>query len=156
MRDKRFVAAHRGGQLSKENHRLLIAWAYTCVTHVLQLLEQSEMDDRLSNALKSAKAWEQDKISVGEARNSSLEAIAVANESSNPVPISVARSIGHAVATAHMADHSLRAADYALKAVKLSGKSEETERKWQDKQLPPDIKDLVLSARYEKPDTKNV
>jgi hypothetical protein len=156
MRDKRFVAAHRGGQLSKENHRLLIAWAYTCVTHVLQLLEQSEMDDRLSNALKSAKAWEQDKISVGEARNSSLEAIAVANESSNPVPISVARSIGHAVATAHMADHSLRAADYALKAVKLSGKSVETERRWQDKQLPPDIKDLVLSARHEKPYNKNV
>jgi hypothetical protein len=155
MRDKHFVAAHRGGQLSKEHHRLLIAWAHACVTHVLPLLEKSEIDDRLSNALKSAKAWEQDKISVGEARNSSLEAIAVANESSNPVSIAVARSIGHAVATAHMADHSLRAADYALRAVKLSGKSVETERKWQDKQLPLDIKDLVLSARHEKPDNKN-
>jgi hypothetical protein len=37
-----------------------------------------------------------------------------------------------------------------LKAVKLSGKSVDPEQKWQDKQLPPDIKDLVLSARYEK------
>lgn len=155
MRDKRFVAAHRGGQLSKEHHRLLIAWAYACVTHVLPLLEKSELDDRLRYALISAKAWEQDKISVGEARNSSLEAIAVANEKSDPVSIAVARSIGHAVATAHMADHSLRAAEYALKAVKLSGKSVEMERKWQDEQLPPDIKDIVLLARQEKPDKKN-
>jgi hypothetical protein len=149
MRDRRFVAAHRGGQLSKEHQRLLINWAYACVTHVLPLLGKSKIDDRLRNALKSAKAWEHDKLSVGEARNSSLEAIAVANESSNPVLIAIARSIGHTVATAHMADHSLRAADYALKAVKLSGKSTDTEQKWQDKQLPPDIKDLVLSARYE-------
>ena len=54
-----------------------------------------------------------------------------------------------------MADHSLRAAEYALKAVKLSGKSVETEQKWQDKQLLSDIKDLVLSARHEKTDKKN-
>ncbi len=155
MRDKHFVAVHRGGQLSKEHQRLLIAWAYTCATHVLALLEQSEIDNRLSKALKSAVAWEQDKISVGEARNSSLEAIAVANESSNPVSIAVARSIGHVVATAHMADHSLRAADYALKAVKLSGKSVETERQWQDEQLPPGIKALVLSARPEKADKQD-
>lgn len=155
MRDKRFIAAHRDGQLSKEQHRLLITWAHACVTHVLPCLGQSKIDDRLTNALKSAVAWEQDKISVGEARNASLEAITVANESSNPVSIAVARSIGHTVATAHMADHSLRAADYALKAVKLSGQSSEIERKWQDEQLPPSIRDLVLSARHEKPDKKS-
>ena len=33
--------------------------------------------------------------------------------------IAVARAIGHTVATAHMADHSLGAALYALKAVKI-------------------------------------
>jgi hypothetical protein len=37
--------------------------------------------------------------------------------------IAVARSVGHAVATAHIADHSLGAAWYALKAVKSAGKS---------------------------------
>jgi hypothetical protein len=47
------------------------------------------------------------------------KAIAVANESSsNAVSVALARAVGHAVATAHMADHSLRAADYALKAIK--------------------------------------
>jgi biotin carboxylase len=154
MRDKRFVAVHRGGLLSKEHHRLLINWAHICATHLFSHFGQS-IDERLNNALKSAKAWEQGEISVGEARNASLEAIAVANENSNPVSIAVARSVGHAVATAHMADHSVRAADYALKAIKISGQSVEAERKWQDEQLPLDIKDLVLSARHEIPDKKN-
>jgi len=37
--------------------------------------------------------------------------------------------VGHAVATAHMADQSLIAAQYALKAVRYNGKSEEAEKK---------------------------
>jgi hypothetical protein len=49
-----------------------------------------------------------------------------------------------------MADHSLGAAWYALKAVSDAGKSVDTERKWQDNQLPPEIKDLVLTARQNK------
>jgi hypothetical protein len=75
-----------------------------------------------------------------------LGAIALANESLNPVSTAVARAVGHAVATAHMADHSLGAAVYALKAVKIAGKSVEADRKWQKKQLPPEILDLVQSA----------
>ena len=72
---------------------------------------------------------------------------ALAKESSNPTAIAVARSVGHAVATAHAADHSLGAALYALKAVKSAGKSIEAERDWQDKQLPIEIKDLILTAK---------
>jgi hypothetical protein len=37
---------------------------------------------------------------------------------SNPIAIAVASSVGHALATAHMADHSLGAAPDALKAVR--------------------------------------
>lgn len=36
--------------------------------------------------------------------------------------------MGHVVTTAHMADHSIGAAEYALKAVKQSGKSTEEEK----------------------------
>jgi hypothetical protein len=46
-----------------------------------------------------------------------------------------------------MADHSLGSAWYALKAVKMAGKSVDEERKWQDEQLPPEIRELVLTAR---------
>ena len=62
----------------------------------------------------------------------------------------MARSVGHAVATAHMADHSLGAAWYALKAVKYAGKSIDKEKKWQNDQLPSEIMELVLSARKNK------
>ena len=149
MRDKQFVAVHRGGPLTKERHHQLIRWARECSEHVLTLIDQ-DIDHRLIHALNVAKKWEREKVTVGEARKASLGAIAVANEISNPIVIAIARSIGHTVATAHMADHSIGAAEYALKAVKLSGKSIEIERKWQDEKLPTEISELILTAREKK------
>ena len=146
MRDKRFKAEHRGGLLTKEQHKQLILWACKCVENILPLFAML-IDKRLTNAIKIAKDWTKDISSVGDARNASLDAIAVANDLHDPINIAVARSVGHAVATAHMADHSLRAAEYALKAVKLTDKSIDNEKKWQDKNLSPDIVDLVLSTR---------
>jgi hypothetical protein len=52
-----------------------------------------------------------------------------------------------------MADHSVGAALYALKAVKHAGKSVEEEREWQNKQLqqlPSAIVDLVVSTMMKK------
>jgi len=49
-----------------------------------------------------------------------------------------------------MADHSIGAALYALKAVKNAGKSIDAERKWQNEQLPSEIMELVLTARRKK------
>jgi hypothetical protein len=130
MRDRRFIAIHRGGLLSKERHSLLISWAYACATRVLPTFRQPKIDERLNEALRVAKAWERGAISVGDARKASMAAIAVASENSKPASTAVARAVGHAVATAHMADHSLRAADYALKAIKISERSVDVERKW--------------------------
>ena len=149
MRDERFIAEHRGGPLKKEQHYQLIKWACDCSENVLYLFGE-KIDGRLKNALDVAHAWEKGNVSVGDARNASLGAIAVARESSDQTAILVARSVGHAVATAHMADHSLGAAWYALKAVKNSGKSVDAERKWQNEQLPSEIRELVLTAREAK------
>ena len=146
MRDKRFVAEHRGGPLKKEQHYQLIKWACNCAEHVLHLFGEN-IDERLKNALHVAKEWKQGNASVGNARKAAVDAHVVAREASNPTAIAVARSIGQAVATAHMADHSLGAAWYALKAVKNAGKSIDAERKWQDEKLPSEIKDIVLTAR---------
>jgi len=146
MRDKRFIAEHRGGPLKKEQHYQLMQWACDCAEHVLPLFGE-RIDERLINALNVAKEWKQGHASVGDARKASVDAHAVARESSNPTAIAVARSVGHAVATAHMADHSLGPAWYALKAVKSAGKSIDAERQWQDEQLPSEIKELVLTAR---------
>ena len=149
MRDKRFVAVHRGGPLTKERHQQLIRWAKECSEHVLSLIDK-DIDHRLIYALNIATEWEKEKTTVAEARKASLGAIAVANETSNEIVTAVARSIGHTVATAHMADHSIGAAEYALKAVKLSGKSIQIERKWQNEKLPPEISELILTAREKK------
>ena len=149
MRDKRFVAKHRGGPLKKDQHYQLIQWACDCAEHVVPLFGE-KMDERLTSALIVAYKWKTANASTGDARKASVDAHTVARECSNPTGIAVARSVGHAVATAHMADHSLGAAWYALKAVKSAGKSIDEERKWQDERLPSEIKQLVLSARSNK------
>ena len=59
-----------------------------------------------------------------------------------------ARAAGHAVATAHMADHELGGAFYALRALaaEYPGDAErvEAERRWQLGVLPAGIRDLVV------------
>ncbi len=149
MRDKRFIAEHRGGLLKKEQHYQLIQWACDCAEHVLYLLGEN-IDERLKNALHVAKEWKQGNASVSNARKAAVDAHAVARNAPNPMAIAVARSVGHAVSTAHMADHSLGAAWYALKAVKNTDKSIDGERKWQDEDLPSKIKEIVLTARKNK------
>ena len=149
MRDKRFVAVHRGGPLKKEQHIQLILWSCLCAEHVLPLFGE-KIDERLLHALYIAKEWAKGKATVGDARKASVESHAAAREQSSPVSIAIARCVGHAVATAHMADHSLGGALYALKALKYAGKSIEAERKWQNDQLPPEIKKLVLTSRMQK------
>lgn len=146
MRDKRFITEHRGGPLTKKQQYQLLTWACDCAEHVSPLFGKN-LDARLTTAFTIAKAWKQGTASVGDARKAAVHAHAVARESSNPTARAVARSIGHAVATAHMADHLLGAAWYALKAVNHAGKSVDAERKWQDKHLPTEIKELILSAR---------
>lgn len=145
MRDRRFVAEHRGGSLKLEQHRQLMAWAVACARHVLPLF-CAEIDPRILVALQVAEEWRAGRASVGDARKAAYVIIDLAKELSDPTAFAVARSVGQAVATAHMADHSLGAAWYALKAVKAAGNSVDAEKKWQDEQLPAEVRELVLSA----------
>ena len=61
-----------------------------------------------------------------------------------------ARAAGHAVAVAHMADHELGAAAYAIMAVRAATGAEQrdqaghSECEWQRAQLPDEIRELVL------------
>jgi hypothetical protein len=152
MRNKLFVAEHRGGQLSKVYHHKLMRWARKCSEHVLHIVKKN-IDKRLIYALTVAKEWENNNVPTGDAIKASLAAHAVARESSDPVLIAITRSIGHATATAHMADHLLGAALYALKALYFAGISLDKEREWQNKQLqklPPEIVELVPATMIKK------
>ena len=150
MRDKRFVAEHRGGPLSTHEHRLLALWAADCAEHVLSTVWKDDNDQRPLDAIRQARAWARGEFSAGEARKAAVAAHAAARESQDDAATAAARAAGHAVATAHMADHSLGGALYALKALKIAGQSIETERKWQDAQLPSEIRELVQTARESK------
>lgn len=149
MRDRRFVAEHRGGPLTKDQHRQLIAWACECTNHALPLLA-GHVDMRVAQALFVAEKWKRGAASAGEARKASTAAHASAREAEDAVSAAIARSAGHAAATAHMADHSLGAAMYALKAVRVAGGSVEEERMWQNERLPEEIRELVLAGREKK------
>jgi hypothetical protein len=149
LRDKRFIAEHRGGSLKVEQHRLIISWACNCVDHILYMFDYGK-NERLKSVLNIGAEWRLGTASTGDARKASMVAITMANETSDQVSIAVARAVGHAVATAHMADHSLVAAKYALKAIQLAGESTDDERKWQNDRLPVEIRELVLSARDSK------
>ena len=148
MRDKRFIAVHRGGSLIKDDHQKLIRWAIQCSEHVLSLID-GEIDARLLYALHVAKEWELKNTTTDEAMKASLGAHAAAREYTNPVSVAVSRSVGQTVATAHMADHSMGGALYALKAIKLAGKSTDDEFAWQKdmlEELPAEIVELILTT----------
>lgn len=140
-----FIAAHRGGPLIKAHHQLLMNWAITCSEHVLYLIDK-EIDTRLLYALAIAKQWKDNKVATGVAMKASLGAHAVARQEINPIYKAVARSVGQTVATAHMADHSLGGAFYALKAIKYAKLNIEYERGWQIKkleELPAELVEIV-------------
>ena len=153
MSEKRFIAEHREGPLTLENHQKLMGWAIACINHVLPLAGNYVLDERLSHALHVAKEWQNGNLKTGHAMKAAHGAHAAARNISDPLLKSIARAIGQGVSTAHMADHSVGAALYALKTVKYAGKSVDEERAWQDEQmenLPPQIKQLLIEFRDRK------
>jgi len=151
-RDPRLVRIHRAGLLDEAHHRLLAVWAADCAEHVLPLFaSQYPEDNRPRWAIEVARAWSRGQASVREAREAACAAHAAARDASDPVAKLVARATGHAVATAHMADHELGAALFAIKAVRLAASPSDTaaagerECQWQREKLPDAIRELVLS-----------
>lgn len=151
-RDARFVAVHRGGTLEPATHRLLAGWAAECAEHVLPLFAAMYPDDdRPARAIETARAWSRGDATVGEAREAASAAHAAARDATDAAAREVARAAGHAVATAHMADHELGAAAFAIKAVRLTCPDSEAlatgerECRWQRERLPEAIRELVLS-----------
>jgi hypothetical protein len=146
MRDRRFVAVHRGGPLDIARHRLLAAWAADCAAHVLSLFKDCSSDPRPQRAVEIARAWARGDVSVGDAMKAAVGAHAAAREATSQAATAAARAAGHAAATAHMADHCLGVVLYGSKAVEATGASADGERAWQLKQLPDGVRELIVSG----------
>lgn len=152
QRDPRFVTVNRGGLLDQAHHRLLASWAADCAEHVLPLFTaRYPEDDRPRRAIDTARAWSRGEASALAAREAAYAAHAAAKSASDAAAREVARAAGHAVATAHMADHELGAAAYAIRAVRRASVGDDAEAagerecRWQRERLPDQIRDLVLS-----------
>jgi len=146
MRDKRFVAAHRGGPLTLPEHRLLAAWAADCAEHLLPLFELHSSDSRPGLAIEVGRAWVRGELKTGVAQRAAVAAHAAAREATDTAAVAVARTAGHAVATAHCADHCLGPVIYGARAVEAAGGSANDEHAWQLARLPYEVRALVISA----------
>ena len=149
-RDPRLITVRRGGTLKDADHHLLAVWAAACAEHVLHLFEQAHpKDERPRLAIEQARAWARGEITMTQARSAAFTAHDAARDATGSAK-EAARAAGHAVAVAHMADHELGAAAYAIRAVRAATDPNDrdvagrAECRWQRAQLPIGIRDLVL------------
>jgi hypothetical protein len=145
MRDKKWVLEYRGGSLKIEQQKQLMKWAIDCVNHLLPLLNNN-INEKIINALNTGNNWIIGKAKTGDAINVSREIIKYVKTLNNELEIAITRAAGHAVATAHMADHSMGSVYYGLKAIKIHGGSRDSELNWQIEQIPGEIKELVING----------
>ena len=129
-------------------HQSLALWAASCAERVLPLFQESYPSVLgPSQAVDATRIWARGGMTMMEARSFAYAAHAAAREVEG-VAREVARACGHAVATAHMADHELGAAFYALRAIQLAFPDQPekvaAERAWQKEALTEDIRELVL------------
>ncbi len=138
------VTVRRGGRLTELNHRLLVKWAASCAKRVLTIFKlERPGDSRPADAISTAMAWCQGNATTGEARTAAVAAHAAARECEGAARLA-ARACGQAAATAHMADHELGAAYYALLAMQsLDPNRVDAELAWQLKALPKPVNEIV-------------
>lgn len=150
IRDPRFITIRRGGTLTDSDHRLLALWAAACAEHVLHLFESVRPSDpRPRLAIAQTRAWARGEIKMTQAKDAAGDANAAARDLVGAARFA-AYAAGQAAVVAHVAAHELGAAAYAIKAARAAAPEGEgeisgrLECRWQRKQLPDAIRELVL------------
>jgi hypothetical protein len=156
VRDPRFITVRRGGTMTDQTHRLLALWSADCAEHTLALFEiVRPADPRPREAIEQIRAWVRGDVTMMEARAAGGHAMAAARDLRG-APRFAAYAAGQAAVVAHVAEHDLGAAAYAIKAVRASVRANESaaagrrECQWQRDQLPRQIRRLVLDDQHER------
>lgn len=148
VRDPRFVVERRGGSLRDDAHRALGLWATACAERVLPLFENTVPgDQRPREALETIRAWAEGRVKVTPCKVAAYHA----NEAARGLPEEArwaAYAAGQAAAVAHVADHALGAAAYALRA----SPDRRSELDWHRDQLPAPVRPLILQTMEERND----
>ena len=154
VRDPRLVTVRRGGTLTDEDHHRLALWAAECAEHVLPLFEAARPDDlRPREAIVAARAWTRGELRMMQTRALGGHAMGAARDLRG-APRFAAYAAGQAAVVAHVAEHDLGAAAYAIKAgvaAAPAGHEEEARRdecRWQRQRLPYEVRDLVLEDQH--------
>jgi hypothetical protein len=126
----------------KTDHKTLAIWAIDCAERVLPYFEEKYPDDnRPRKAIESLQEWiRTGEFRMADVRKAALDAHAAAREvGEDNAARSAARATGQAMATAHVSNHSIGAANYALQAVYRATNSSyaamDKERDWQYQHL---------------------
>ena len=158
VRDPRLITMRRGGTLTDADHHLLALWAATCAEHVLPLFEDAAPDDpRPRQAIDAARAWVRGQLSMMRSRALGGHAMGAARPLRGSARFA-AYAAGQAACVAHVAEHDLGAAAYAIKAAQAAATPAESERArqlecaWQRAQLPPQLRDLVIEDQRRRND----
>ncbi|MDI9895360.1 hypothetical protein QM797_11550 [Rhodococcus sp. IEGM 1381] len=150
VRDTRLITVHRGGLLSDDDHRSLALWSAECAEHVLGLFEGTEpSDSRPREAIEGIRAWMRGELAMMATRALGGHSMGAARPLSGAARFA-AYAAGQAACVAHVPEHDLGAAAYAIKAVRaaaLPGTEEFARREelqWQRDRLPDSVRELVL------------
>ena len=150
VRDPRLITIRRGGRLTDTDHRLIAAWAATCAEHVLPLFERAVPDDpRPRQAIDAARAWVRGELAMMATRALGGHAMGAARPLGGEARFA-AYAAGQAACVAHVPEHDLGAASYAIKAAQAAAPPAEYEKTrrlecaWQRAQLPAQVRDLVI------------
>lgn len=152
------MGIRRGGTLGDGDHWLLALWAADCAEHVLHFFEEAcGGDTRPREAIGAARAW-----ALGQAKMMATRALGGhAMGAARPLRGAArfaAYAAGQAACVAHVPEHDLGAAAYAIKAVQAAAPSVRAkeagraERDWQRRQLPGGLYDLILEDQARRND----
>jgi hypothetical protein len=154
-RDPRLITIRRGGTLTDSDHHLLGQWAAACAEHVLHHFEAARPSDvRPRPAIESIRAWTMGEINMMDCRAIGGHAMGAARELSGAAR-NAAYAAGQAACVAHVAEHDLGAAAYAIKAARAAAADDlagRLECEWQRKQLPDSIRKLVIDDQQRRND----
>ena len=158
VRDPRLITVRRGGSLTEEDHRRLALWAADCADHVLSLFESVVADDpRPRRAIEAIRMWTRGGLGMMETRACGGHAMGAARDRRG-APRFAAYAAGQAACVAHVPEHDLGAAAYALKAVgaaaprSMSAEAIRAEREWQLGQVPSSLLALVREDQLRRND----
>ncbi|CCQ17039.1 putative uncharacterized protein [Rhodococcus sp. AW25M09] len=150
VRDPRLITVHRGGLLSDADHRSLALWAAECASHVLGLFEGVEpSDSRPRDAIDATHAWVRGELAMMATRALGGHSMGAARPLRGAARFA-AYAAGQAACVAHVPEHDLGAAAYAIKAVRAAapagaeGVAGRRELEWQRDRLPSSVRELVL------------